>query len=137
LAPFGAADRRIEKVDALFGKRCVQRADDIHRVGRQVEPSGTTAEAGDKPVLAKADFLHVRRRGQGGEDDVAGLGDRTRRFRPFSAGAQMPGGRLPGQVMHNQVMPRLLQVGGHAGAHHAEPDETNFHCFLLCLFDSG
>jgi hypothetical protein len=105
----------------------VQVAHHIDRVGGQIEPGGTLAEAFREAVLAKADLLHVGRRRQRGEHQIDRLGQGARALHPHRAGIQMPRRRLPRQVVHDEVVPGLLQIAGHAGTHHAEPDESDFH----------
>src|SRR5260221_9110922 len=39
-------------------------------------------------------------------------------------------GELAAQVAHHEPVAGLLQIGRHAGAHGAEPDETDRHCVL-------
>jgi hypothetical protein len=46
------------------------------------------------------------------------------------AGSEMVAGRLPLQVVDDQPEAGLLQVGGHAAPHHAQPDESH-HRFVI------
>src|SRR5207248_2168695 len=39
----------------------------------------------------------------------------------------------PPDVMDDDLVARLLQIGRHAGAHRAEPDKTDFHLRTLLL----
>ena len=62
---------------------------------------------------------------------MRGLGDLTGRVRPHRARRQMRRRRLAAHVVHHQLMPALLlQIGRHAGAHGAEPDEPDLHAFF-------
>ena len=60
-----------------------------------------------------------------------GFGHRARAIGPGGTGVQMLGCRLAGQIVDDQIMTGLLQIGRHASAHHAETDEADLHCFLL------
>ena len=122
-----AADRRIEEIHALLCKLRVQRTHDADRVGGQIEPGRALAEALDQAVVAGADCLHVGRSRQRGEHKVRSFGHRARAFRPGGAVRQMPRRRLARQIVHHQLVAGLLQVAGHPGTHHAEPDETDLH----------
>ena len=63
---------------------------------------------------------------------MRGLGDLTGRVRPHRARRQMRRRRLAAHVVDDQLMPALflLQIGRHAGAHGAEPDESDLHAFF-------
>ena len=80
-----------------------------------------------RPLSPERDRLDLRRAGQRGEDDLALLGERLRAVGPDRAGGHVLLGGGPADVVDDELVAGLLQVGRHAGAHRAEPDETDFH----------
>src|SRR5207248_2034609 len=83
--------------------------------------------AGEEPVWPEGNLLHFGRAGQRGEDDFALRGECFRAVGPHRAGREMAlGGGAP-DVVDDEFVSRLLQIGRHAGAHRAEPDKTDFH----------
>jgi hypothetical protein len=69
--------------------------------------------------------LDVSRLGERGEDHAALRGERSRGVGPGRASLQMMAGRLPMQIVHDQLVAGLLQIGRHLGSHHAEPDKSD------------
>ncbi len=122
-----AADRRIEQRNPFFGELRMHLPDQTDRVGGKVEPHRTFAEPMHHAVFAETDGFNVRRRGQRGEHHVALFGNGARTFGPVRPGVEMVRRRLPAQIVHNQLVSRLLQVAGHAGAHHPKSDKSDWH----------
>jgi hypothetical protein len=132
-----AADRRVEHVDMLLGKAAVDLAHQGRRIGRQVEIGAAVLHAGEQAVCPERDLLDLGRAGQRGEDDLALLGERLRAVGPDRAGGEVAlGGGAP-DVVDDELVPGLLQIGRHAGAHRAEPDKTDFHVSRLTPLSPG
>ena len=123
-----AAHRRVEHVDAARLEDRVETTDDGGRVGRQVEVRLAGREAGQQTAaLVERHRLDLGRPGQRGEDDVDRLGHRPRRVGPAGAVLDVRLGGILADVVHDQLVAGLLQIGRHVTAHGAEPDESDLH----------
>ena len=71
--------------------------------------------------------LDVGRHRQRSEDHFGLLGDLLRRIGPDRTLRQERLGRGTAQIMHDKLVPGLLQIGRHALAHHAEADKSDAH----------
>ena len=126
-----AADRRIQHVEVLLGEDRVDLAHHRDRVGRHVEKRGVGLHALDQTVLAERHRLDIGRHRQRGEDDLRGCGELARGESAHSAPfAEKRLGRGAVEVVDDELVAGLLQIGRHALAHHAEPDETDAHLSL-------
>ena len=98
-------------------------AHDRYRVGRHVKEGGVGAHALDQSVCPERHQLDIRRHRERGKDHLSLFGDLLWRIGPDGPLRQKRFGRGPAQIVHDQIVPGLLQIGGHALAHHPEPDE--------------
>ena len=101
--------------------------DEALRIGREVEPGRAALDAGEQAVGRERDLLDVGRLRQRGEDHVGLLGERARRVGPDRAGGEVRRGGILPQVVDDELVAGLLQIGRHAGAHGAEPDKSDLH----------
>ena len=83
-----------------------------------------------RPVCAERDRLDLGRSGQREEDDLASLGHGPGRGCPLRAGLNVVARVLALHVVHDELVAGLLQIGGHARTHGAEPDEPDLHDVL-------
>ena len=74
--------------------------------------------------------LDLGRAGQRGEHHVALPRHLGRRIGPDGAVLDVAVGRGASRVVNDDLVLGLLQVGGEARAHDAEPDESDFHLML-------
>ena len=88
---------------------------------------GVGAHALDQSVGAERHLFDIARHRQRGEHDFGLLGDLLRRIGPDGTLHQKRLGRGAAQIVHDKVVPGLLQIGRHAFAHHAEADKSNAH----------
>src|SRR5205085_791279 len=63
-------------------------------------------------------------------NNLALLTNLLRRIGPHRALRQKRLGRNAAQIVHDKLVPGLLQIGRHAFAHHAEPDKSDAHLLL-------
>ena len=56
-----------------------------------------------------------------------GLSAQIAPFARYGSAAARP------QIVHDELVPGLLQIGRHALAHHAEPDETDLHVMFSSM----
>jgi hypothetical protein len=117
-------------VRTSLGEGSVELLHDARRIGRQVEIGGARLDASDEAVRSERDRLHIARFRQRGKDDVGLPCEGARALRPDGAIGQMMAGRLPVQVVDDQLEAGSLHVGGHAAAHGAQPDEPYRHVVL-------
>jgi hypothetical protein len=122
-----AADRRIEHVEVLLGEDGVDLAHRRHRVGRHVEERGVGAHALDQSVGPERHLLDIGRHRQRGKNDLGLLADLLWRIGPDGTLGQERLGRRTAQIVHDKLVPGLLQIGRHAFAHHAEADKPYAH----------
>ena len=104
------------------------------RLGELVERSNQAAPGlmpASRPSAASATFSTSG--GSGSEVKITSdcCGDRARRVGPGRAGGEMRGRRFLAQIVDDELVPGLLQIARHAGAHGAEPDESDLHGCLL------
>jgi len=110
----------------------VQAAHQRRRIGREVEQHGALVEAVGQPVFAERHRFELGRSRQGGEHHLACLGNGLWGRCPLGAGGEVGTGVLTLQVVHDELVARLLQIGCHASTHDAETDEPYLHDrFLL------
>lgn len=126
-----AADRCVEHVDILLGEGGIDPAHQRRRIGRQVEIGAVRLHAGEQPIRPEWHRLDLGRARQRGEHHFAVLAERLRAVRPDRAGGEEFFGRCSADVMNDQLVTDLLQIGRHAIAHGAEPDKTDLHRYLL------
>ncbi len=81
----------------------------------------------DDPVVAENDQLNFFGPGQRGQYDLALAGGIRGRLGPARAALQGGLASLAADVVNDQVVAGLLQVGNHVAAHHSEPDEAYPH----------
>jgi hypothetical protein len=86
-----------------------------------VDDQGAGLQAVDRPLLTEHDLLDVGGVGHTDKDDVARLAQADR---VDGHVADQVDGFLRGPIPDRQVVPGHQQVGRHAVAHGAEPDET-------------
>ena len=79
------------------------------------------------PFGPERHLLDIGRHRQRGEDDLGLLADLLWRIGPDRAFRQERLGRGAAQIVHDKLVPGLLQIGRHALAHHAEPDKSDAH----------
>src|ERR1700735_2059036 len=72
--------------------------------------------------------------GTGSEGNTTLLAERLRAVGPDRAVRQIGLGRRAADVVDDELVPGLLQIGRHALAHHAEPDKTDLHVPLHSIF---
>jgi hypothetical protein len=135
-----AAYGRVEHVRAFLGECGVELLHDARRIGGQVEIGRAGFYTAHKSIRSERDRFHIGRLRQGREDHIALACERARGIGPDGAGIEMMTGRLPLQVVDDQPEASLLQVGGHAAAHDAQPDESPpplCHSYCHHCFGSG
>ena len=125
-----AADRSVQHIDALLGVKLVDAADDRGGVGAEVKVNLAGAQALQHSLLAQGHRLHLHRAGERGKDHFGGLGHFPGSVGPDGAGLQVGRGRLPPQVVDNQLIAALQTVVGHTAAHSSQSDKSNLHNFL-------
>ena len=117
----------------LLGECCADLAHQRRRVGRQVEIGRAFLHARKQPVVAERDLLDLGRAGQRGEDDLALLGERLRRVGPDRAGRQILLGRGAADVVDDELVAGLLQVGAMPLPIVPSPMKPTFMCVLLIV----
>ena len=128
--PGAAADRGVQHVDALLGVNLVNLANYRGGVGAEVEIDLAGAEALQQAVLAQGHRLDLHRAGQGGEHYLGTLGHFPGAVGPDRPGFQVGRGRFPPDVVDNHFVAALQTVVGHAAAHGAQANKSDFHWFL-------
>src|SRR5262245_18993061 len=92
-------------------KAALQFLHDARRIRRQVEIGGAGFHAGDESVRSKRNCFNIGRFRQRGEDHVAVAGEGARIVCPGRACIEMMTRRLSLQIMDDQLVAGLLQVG--------------------------
>ena len=100
------------------------------RVGRHVEQRGALRNASISPFGPSATASTSA--GAGSEVNTTSHCFRHgARASAQSAPAARDALPLPPQIVHDELVAGLLQIGRHARAHHAEPDKSDRHCRFL------
>ena len=124
-ADVAAAHGSIEHGDAATGEFVGHAAGGFGGDGGTVDVDGTRRRATGDAVGAERDRFDIGRVGHAREGDLAGgsyCGGGGRRGRTQCQHGLHAGRRA---VPHRESEARLQQVGGHGGAHDAEPDESD------------
>ena len=123
----------------LSWKRLLTSLHDRGRVRGEIEPRAAFAHRLEQSAFAQADFLHFLGARQRREHDVRGAPEIGDRVDPRRARFEQRLRAFLADVVDDEVVARLAQVGRHPDAHGAETDEADFHaCFLSthCRIDA-
>ena len=131
------AHRGVQHMDAPGGEDGVDPPDEGRGACGEVEVDLARAHACEQPLVAEGDRLHLGRARQRGEHHFGGLGHPAGHVCPRGARREVGCGRFLADVVDDQLVAALADVGRHAVAHDPQANEPDLHGDLRVAVSGG